>query len=600
MKKSNKIVVLIIVLLSLVLISGSAFAYIYLATDILKTDKQLFFKYFSQITSEEGFVDTRIKQYNDKKKQLPYENAGEITFEVQYPTEGLEEISEKVNDLSIKFNGKVDEKNEKVEQNINIDYGKNVVLPIHYKQDGNKYGIQTDELSKKFIAIKNENSKELINKLIGSIFDDNGFISWEDRINGIEESIEAPKDIIEEIEFSEEEKEQLKQTYGPILETYLLDEYFSKVKTKENESLTLEISFEHIKNIIIEMLKKTKENTLIIDKINNAVLKIDSTLEKMDSADIDEIIKDINESDVSKIDNLKITLVQNNKKLSQILIYNENTKITIEKKIVENSLTYNIYQETQEEEKEEIDNPLSLNNTTSRKVNSYFKVDYIGLGDSNEIQEKYEFGTEITEDDETMKFDYNIKFNTKFVDTVSIEELDGKVAIFLNDYTKEQLKPFLTQVGNKLLEINKNQMAKLGLKEYENPLIYTNPLGMTVISAIMIFNSASEQIEENINLSKYEIQRFNENFTRYNGTNVGARKVNKMLETVFNHNIIQEDESRCVAVFGDDEKTKEIIKATNTLTGLPTKVSEEKTYYEVICNIDPNTKLVNNIIVKEK
>lgn len=578
MRNSNKIVVFIIVLLILILISGGVFAYIYFKTDILKTDKQLFFKYFSQITSEEGFVDSRIKQYYEKKKQIPYENVGEITFEVQYPGEELKAISEKVNDLSIKIDGKVDKVNQKVEQNINIDYGNNVAFPINYKQDGNRYGLQTDQLSKKFIAIRNENSDELIEKLVGSIFYDNGFIAWEDRISGIIKTITLPKDIIQGIDLSEDEKEQLKQIYMPILETYLLEDNFSSVKTNENESFIIEISSEQIKTIIIEMLKKTKENTLIMDKINEAAIKVDSTLEEMDITDIDEMIQDIEESDFSDIGNLKITLVQNNKKLNQILIDNDNAKITIEKKLVENSLTYNIYQETQEEEKEEIDNPLSLNNATSRKVNSYFKVDYIGLGDSNEIQENYEFGTEITQDEETMKFDYKLDFNTKFVDTVSIEELDGKVAIFLNDYTKEQLKPFFAQVGNKILEINKSQMEKLGLKEDENPLIYSNPVGMTIVSIITIFDFASEQIDGAGDLSEYQIQVFNDKFLKYEGENVSGTDVNMMIKTVQNNNAVNDENKVKVTLNGNeisenvDSQNKYNVKAVYNIKGYITEM----------------------------
>ena len=53
MKSGKKVVItLIIAILVLLLIAGGVLAYAYLATDIFKTDKQLFFKYFSQISAE--------------------------------------------------------------------------------------------------------------------------------------------------------------------------------------------------------------------------------------------------------------------------------------------------------------------------------------------------------------------------------------------------------------------------------------------------------------------------------------------------------------------------------------------------------------------
>ena len=55
--KGKKILSIILVLLILLLIAGGAFAYAYIATDIFKTDKEMFFKYFAQITAEDGFIE---------------------------------------------------------------------------------------------------------------------------------------------------------------------------------------------------------------------------------------------------------------------------------------------------------------------------------------------------------------------------------------------------------------------------------------------------------------------------------------------------------------------------------------------------------------
>lgn len=59
-KNSKKLLILIIVLVILIAITGVAFAYF--ATDVFKSDKEMFFKYITQIADEkEGFIDTRIK-----------------------------------------------------------------------------------------------------------------------------------------------------------------------------------------------------------------------------------------------------------------------------------------------------------------------------------------------------------------------------------------------------------------------------------------------------------------------------------------------------------------------------------------------------------
>lgn len=537
MRNGKKVIVTtIITLLILVLAIGGVFAYLYVATDILKTDRQLFFEYFSQIISEDSFLDKKIAEFNEKKSQNPYKNSGEITFEVEYPDDSMKSVIEKVNDLSIKYSGKVDSVNQKAEQNIEVDYGNNVVLPINYRQDGNKFGLQTDKLSKKFIAIRNEKIDELIDNVSGD-----GITSMSSRINGISEILTTNSDLFSELEFSEEEKNQLKQIYNPILQEALVEEKFTRTKTEQNESYTLEISFQEIKNIIIKMLETTKENTLIIDKLNEVALKIDPEMEKMDTSDIDDIITSLNEEDVSQISNLKITLVQSNKQLNQIVIENEVSKILITKNKTADVLNYSVdLQQTEEGKQEESESSIIMDNTqSSQQVNIHFNMQYSGLESLTNVQENYEIGFAVIEDEEKMGYNYKFNNNTEFVDTVSIGVIDKTTAAILNDYEETQITSFLGQVGTKLLDINKKQMEELGLKEYENPVLYTNPVTMLVIS---FFNMANDAILD-ANLSETEKTAFNSQFTQYEGQNVSGSVVNAMIATVQTNSLSSQGES---------------------------------------------------------
>lgn len=454
-----------------------------MATDLLKTDKEVFFKYFSQITAEDGFIDKRINDFSEKKKQNPYKNNGEITVGVEYPDESLSPIIEKVKDLSIRFDGQVDNVNQNLEQNIKIDYGNDVVFPLKYRQDGNNYGIQIDGLSSKFIAIRNENLEELLGNIIT---DDGEIVSSQDKIQSTTDLIDK---LNKAIEFTEEEQKQLKEIYGTVLEQQLLEENFSSVKDGQNVSYTLELSLEQVKNIIIKMLEATRQNTLIIDKLNEIVLTLDEDAEKIEVSDIDELIESINDEDVSENSNIKLTLVQSNKVLNKIILEVPDEKLTAEKSIKDNNLNYNINCEIRE--KADSNSILQEEITSSEKIDWYFNVQYAGLENLNAVQENYGIGFSMTSEEEVMKYDYKINCNTQFVEAVSIEELDKDVAIFLNDYNESQLTPFLGQVGTRLLDINKKQMNKLGLKEDENPLLYSNPITMLVIS---FANMASENV----------------------------------------------------------------------------------------------------------
>lgn len=113
-----------------------------------------------------------------------------------------------------------------------------------------------------------------------------------------------------------------------------------------------------------------------------------------------------------------------------------------------------------------------------------------------------------------------------------------------------------------------------------------------------IFGNASEQVNNANNLSEYEIQKFNSKFLKYEGSAVRGTEVNAMLTTVFNHNMVQENEENCVAVRVDDGDNI-VVDASTNATNTPEKVVAEKKY-NVFCIMDKNTKLVTDIIVKTK
>ena len=59
-----------------------------------------------------------------------------------------------------------------------------------------------------------------------------------------------------------------------------------------------------------------------------------------------------------------------------------------------------------------------------------------------------------------------------------------------------------------------------------------------------VYNKASETVEGAGDLSEYQIQQFNEKFTKYQGTNVSGSDVNALITTVHNHNLMNESSSR--------------------------------------------------------
>ena len=130
-------------------------------------------------------------------------------------------------------------------------------------------------------------------------------------------------------------------------------------------------------------------------------------------------------------------------------------------------------QQIEEGKQEESESSIIIDNTqSSQQVKIHFNMQYSGLESLTNVQENYELGFDVIEDEEKMSYNYKISNNTEFVDTVSIGVIDETTAAILNDYDETQITSFLGQVGTKLLDINKKQMEELDLDiAVENPEI---------------------------------------------------------------------------------------------------------------------------------
>ena len=120
-KKNRGLLITIIILLVMIILLGGIIAYLYFFTDILKSNKQLFFEYSSQlIQTKEGFLEDNLIQYFQKRQSTSYENNGEVSFDISIPD--LEEELETTNNSNITFSGKTDPSNSKSEQEISLNY----------------------------------------------------------------------------------------------------------------------------------------------------------------------------------------------------------------------------------------------------------------------------------------------------------------------------------------------------------------------------------------------------------------------------------------------------------------------------------------------
>ncbi len=514
--KSKKIIlIIIIVMLLLILLSGFAFAYF--STDLLKNDKELFFKYAMQTISEEnGFIEEDLITYLKNKKEKAYSNNGRFYANIDIPEQDMKRL-EYTNKMDISFSGEVDNNNSKLEQEFSINYSDNVKLPFSFKKENNTIGLmQSQYISKKYLTL-NLNSLEEINN-------NNSFISVDNVKNGINQV-----GGISNINFSKQEIENLQDTYSTILKENIPNNEFSSSNENGEKAYILKTNSRELSEVAIQLLEKLKTDSIILNKINESSMQNNSS--KITSESIDDLIDKIR--DLKEISSLKIKIYQQNGKTSKIYIKNENIDISIEKVKNKEGLQYNIL--------------VNMFKNSENESSLFLNVKYNGLEEMDVVKESYQFGIEfnIGENDEqseasvdSYKYQYNLENEISFKDTIQLEDFSKDNSFSLSDLNEEKRNNMINTISQRLTSVNKKQMEELGLNENSNPMINMIPL-------VFIHYSLGENIQnETLNeLEEAEISNFNSKFELYEGANIGGGTVKGLLTVIASNNKLDDDES---------------------------------------------------------
>ena len=346
-KKSKGLLITVIILLVIILILVGVIAYLYFFTDMFKSNKQLFFKYTSQIVqSENGFIDNQLMQYFQKKNSTSYENNGEITFDVSIPN--MEDDLELANNLNITFSGKDDPNNSKSEKEISLNYSDSVNFPLTYRKTNNITGIQTQYIGSSFVAVRND-----------------------EEISGLEDINNLLK--LQNLEFSNEEIQNLKTTYFDNILNALDDSKFSTVTEENLTGYRLTLTGEELKNILVQILNALKTDTNTTHKLNEIIqgVGIDTQL---DEESIDDLIESINDLELNNDIQMTVYVVGGN--LSRVDIGSAGTTLEINKEGNGQDITYTV-----------------TLNTTEQDASAVFTAKYSGLNSDN-VTETYELTLE--------------------------------------------------------------------------------------------------------------------------------------------------------------------------------------------------------------
>lgn len=424
-KKNSKIILIMIILLvTLIILIGVVYAYF--TTDMFRSNKELFFKYITQMGEEQnGFMDTELKEYFEKQKNEAYSNDG--TFSLNIGTESEEEY-DTINNFNISFSGKNDKTNHRFLQDISLNYSNYITFPISYKKIEDIIGLQTKYVGNKYIAVKIDN---LENEALTTIRD---FVQATSKIEELKQS-----------PFSKEEWKQIQEKYVKVINEQLQEVQFTKVEENNKKGYKLALTEEQIKNIIIQLLETLKNDQTVLDKINEFIEQRESSA-KITTTTIDNFIKDIENETTSDEETYEITVFQEKGKTTQLSVKIKETveaqeiEIKVEKKREDNLLQYRI---SFIPNLEEPDKSISLiaNYTglsTLQNVNETYEVELQGeLPSNSQIIEKTRIAKESTEikaEEEKEK----VQLLVQGVKVTSYMNGDSSATITLEDLEKEK------------------------------------------------------------------------------------------------------------------------------------------------------------------
>lgn len=549
------------VIISLViLILGGILAYLYFFTDVFKSNSQLFFKYLGQVVEKDGFIDEKLINYTKKKKESKYEDNGNFYVEMNM-NELDEDLVRGVNNFNIQFSGTVDNIEKKTQQDIFLNYSDNVKFPIKYKYVNETIALQTDYVSSKYIGIKNENLKEFAQNL-----------GMED-LENIPDKIDLSEQI-NDISFTDEEKQQIFNNYKVLFENRFKEEQFKRSEENGTINYSLTISNQELKDLIVTFLETLKNDSIIIPKIEEKLKEIDS--EYGEQASIQEVIQNlIDEIKQEEIEEGNITIIvsQSNKKLSGITIKNDVFEGKVIKEQRQGDLKYSFEVTVKDLETEE-------------SMKTLLTANFTGLEQMESIKEIYQLGISITEDAQEQTLKYTLENNNTFNDNINIEDFDENEIEILNNYNGTQISNLLTAIVERIIEVNNEQMEEIEFSDYGNPIIYSTPLGL---SNIFMINSAENSIEKSQSeISDLEKSTFNNKFIKYEGIQRGTT-VKVLINEIIASNL---QDSNRVRVSGD-------IQTGNDDTDLSTQDIDSSSEYIVEIKYDSDG-YVNEIVITEQ
>ena len=292
MQKKKTLIIFFSILIFILVFSG-IMTFIYLKTDLLKSNKQLFFKYLIEENKMWKMISLNQEGSNNNKS---YTSSGTIDFIYDYT--GIQEVDndnisnnlkrdikdlKNIGNLSGNIKSNVDKKNKRESYTIELLKNEENIMNFEIVRDNDKYAFKSNEILKAYAGIENNNINDFLKKMNIS---DNEFIPSKIDFENIYKSF---------FELQQEDKEHIYETYKNIFIQSLDNKKYGKEKNK-----TININ-NNTYNVNLYTLSLTKAESLELFKNILQTLKQDSITLNVICNKIKMINPDSNYTDIKTV-----------------------------------------------------------------------------------------------------------------------------------------------------------------------------------------------------------------------------------------------------------------------------------------------------------
>ena len=589
---------------------------LYLNTDMFKSNKTLFFKYFGKNSENIKEIEEIFESTEYEKNLQNNKYTDDINIKVNY-TNNLQTTSEDnsntINNVKLLIKGEEDKNNKYSYKDFKLEKDKNIatntenqsssensnesnnkeqnIMEVEYIKNDNNYGIRFSDLFKQYLLVENNNLKDLFRKIGYS----------EQELENVPDSIEINDITLSDIKFTEDEIKQLSEKYSEIINKKVSKEKFEKnskqVITINEKNITtnayiLKLTNEELNNLYVDLLESLKQDEIILNKIESIQNKINSiNINSSESKDLKESFAEEIDLQIEKINKTNIGNQE-----TKIIVY-ENSGKTIRTAIQGKDYEINFdYINTQDEKNIELivkKDEIETYNIKLKKDKDGIKLDIYLNDETNPIKISLEQNK--NESDKKCSNNINLKYenaNSKLevsaeqeiniVDKFENENtLNDQNSILLNGLEKEQLQAVLNQVSEEVQQKINSISEEVKINDIQE-----------ILETLGIINK--QQNIEAGGITETEKNRFNSKFEILKGEELDNENVLKVVEAV-KDNIInaQVDTNEEIKIeISSNESNQDIEKS------LEEYIKKEKDKkYDIKIEYDEDTELVKYIIM---